>query len=127
MKGWEISPDKIKIYEKMMEDDFIGDPIITSKCSLAGPAEMEKKGVLIASTNGFAWKSKTRVASVVGAAVIGGAWLAGNVSARAVNKWMGWHDVYDIKKKKDHSVIILSKIAKKPRKNDEIVSNKKEK
>jgi len=91
MQGWEISPDRIKIYEKMMENDSIGDPIITSKCLLEGPRIFSKKGVLIASTNGFAWRSKTSVGTVVGAAVIGGALLAG--SAAAVKyEWIRWHD-----------------------------------
>jgi len=31
ISGWEVSPDRIKKYEKMMSTDDVGDPIITSK------------------------------------------------------------------------------------------------
>ena len=29
MEGWEVSPDRVEKYEKMLGQDDVGDPIIT--------------------------------------------------------------------------------------------------
>lgn len=120
MQGWEISPDRIKIYEKMMENDSIGDPIITSKCTFEGRDVFSQKGVLIASTNGYAWRSKSSAGRIVASGVMCGAISAGRAAA-VKSKWMRWHDVADIVPKKDRGVIMIVK----RRENGALVLNKK--
>jgi len=51
MSGWEVSHDRVEKYEKMMGQDDVGDPIITSKCRLG-----KENGFIVASNNGFAWR-----------------------------------------------------------------------
>jgi len=120
MQGWEISPDRIKIYEKMMENDFIGDPIITSKCVIEGIDILSQKGVLIVSTNGYAWRSKSSAGRIVASGIMCGAISAGRAAA-VKSKWMRWHDIADIVPKKDRSVIMIVK----RRENGALVLNKK--
>ncbi len=49
MSGWEVSPDRVDKFEKMLNTDPVGDPIITSKCRLG-----KDNGLLVASNNEFA-------------------------------------------------------------------------
>lgn len=120
MQGWDISLDRIKIYGEMMENDFIGDPIITSKCVLDTVDTLEQKGVLIASTNGYAWRSKRSVGRIIGGGIIGGGLGAGRAAA-VKRKWIRWHDVANIVPKKNGRVIMIMK----RRKNGELVFNRK--
>ena len=51
IEGWEVSPDRLDKFEKMLRTDPIGDPILTTKCMLGGD-----NGFLIVSDNGLAWR-----------------------------------------------------------------------
>jgi len=99
LEGWNVSPDRIKMYEKMIGMDPIGDPILTSKCVLDN-----ENGFLIVSDNGFAWRIKMgmRQASVMRAAMSSGK-----------SKWVRWHDVANITPKKNGQSLVALKIRKK--------------
>ena len=83
-EGWEVPPDRIDKYHKIMALYPIGSPIITSNCWLDST-----KGFLIVSHNGFAWRFK----SSFGASQLG--------ALRTV--WIRWHDVFTINSKKKKS------------------------
>lgn len=99
-EGWEVSRDRIKEFEKMVGQDDVGDPIITSKCRLGGDY-----GFLIASNNGFAWR-------IHGTG--GMKWSAIRMAASAgKSKWVRWYDVADITPKKPGLVLMHVKLRKK--------------
>ncbi len=100
-EGWEVSPDRIKMYEKIMSTDPVGDPIITSKCTLGSD-----NGFLVVSDNGFAWRLKMGYKQVRGGA------LRIGLSA-GKSKWVRWHDVANIIPKKNRVIIAQIKIRKK--------------
>lgn len=107
IKGWELSPDRFDMYEKMMAMDPIGDPIITSKCVLDS-----ENGLLIVSDDGFAWRIKMgfKQAGIIRAAMSSGK-----------SKWVRWHDVANIIPKKNSQVLVELKI----RKNGSLILDKK--
>jgi len=87
MSGWEVSPDRIEKYKKIMSIDDVGDPIITSKCKL-GP----NNGYIVASNNGFAWRIQE-----------GGGF----------SKWVRWHDVDRIDLKREGFILAYIKVREK--------------
>ena len=95
MDGWEVSSDRVEKYEKMMGQDPVGDPIITSKCRLS-----KENGFLVASNNGFAWRIQM-------SAMRGGLYSAGK------SKWVRWHDVDRIDLKKEGVLISYIKVRDK--------------
>jgi len=95
MSGWEVSPDRMEKFEKMMSTDPVGDPIITSKCRIN-----RENGFLIASENGFTWRIQIT-------AMRGSMWSSGK------SKWVRWHDVNRIDLKKEGVLIIYLKIRTK--------------
>ncbi|MFX1275401.1 MAG: hypothetical protein ACFFAH_02920 [Promethearchaeota archaeon] len=99
IEGWEVSPDRIKMFEKMMSTDAVGDPIITSKCVLDN-----ENGFLIVSDDGFAWRIKLgmRQAGAIRAAMASGK-----------SKWVRWYDVANITPKKNGQILVHLKIRKK--------------
>ncbi len=99
MEGWEVSPDRIDMYEKMQSMDAIGEPIITSKCVLD-----KDNGFLVVSDDGFAWRIKMgmRQAGIMRAAMSSGK-----------SKWVRWHDVANITPKKNGQILVHLKIRKK--------------
>ena len=107
LRGWELSPDSVKRYEKMMSTDPIGDPLLTSKCVLD-----KDNGLLIVSDSGFAWRLKPgmRQASVMGAA-----------TGVGKSKWVRWYDVANITPKKVGQSIVELKL----RKNGSLMLDKK--
>ncbi len=86
-QGWEISPDRIKTYDKIMSSDPVGDPTITSKLDLD-----REHGLFIASDNGFAWRIKMGFSS--------------SMMSAGKSKWVRWHDVNDITPKKPGQVLV---------------------
>ncbi|MFX1460611.1 MAG: hypothetical protein ACFFBT_14190 [Promethearchaeota archaeon] len=82
MEGWEVSPDRVEKYEKMMGQDDVGDPIITSKCRLG-----KENGFLVMSDNGFAWRIQITA-------------MRGSMYSAGKSKWVRWHDVNSIQQKK---------------------------
>jgi len=116
IEGWEIPPDRIKTYEKMMEIDDIGDPIITSKCQSGG-----ENGVLIASTNGYAWRIKLSTGRIALGALYGGALGAGAAIAGNYT-WVRWHEIADIIPLKKAGVKVK---LKRYNKNGELLLDKK--
>jgi len=88
MEGWEVSPDRIEKYEKMLGQDDVGDPIITSKCRLS-----KENGFLLVSDNGFAWRIQVT-------------YMRGSLMSMGKSKWVRWHDVNNIQLQKP-GVIIL--------------------
>ncbi|MFX1495122.1 MAG: hypothetical protein ACFFBZ_12625 [Promethearchaeota archaeon] len=88
MEGWEVSPDRVEKYEKMMGQDDVGDPIITSKCRLS-----KENGFLVVTDNGFAWRIQVT-------------YMRGSYMSMGKSKWVRWHDVGHIQQKKP-GVIIL--------------------
>ena len=103
IKGWDVSPDRIDKYEKMMSTDLIGAPIITSKCVLDS-----ENGFLIVSDNGFAWRIKVGASGLF---KIGG--TTRMMATAGKSKWVRWHDVANITYKKDGQVLVELKIRKK--------------
>lgn len=51
INGWDVSPDRIEKYVEMMAQYPLVDPIITSKCRLAGDT-----GFLVVNDYGIAWR-----------------------------------------------------------------------
>lgn len=94
MEGWEVSRDRVEKFQKMLETDPLGDPIITSKCRLG-----KDNGLIIVSNNGFAW----RIQSGYGTAV----WEHGK------SKWVRWHDVDHMMEKKPGLVFLWVKVRDK--------------
>ena len=81
MSGWEVSPDRVEKFEKMLSTDPVGDPIITSKCKLD-----RENGFIVASDNGFAWRIQTGFST--------------SMYSMGKSKWVRWHDVDRIDLKK---------------------------
>ena len=96
MSGWEVSPDRIKKYEKMMSTDDVGDPIITSKCKLSWSGRGMANGYIVVSNNGIAWR------------IQGGSYVTAGKSV-----WVRWFDVSRIDRKKDGFLRVYVKIRKK--------------
>ena len=94
MSGWEVSPDRIEKFEKMLSTDAIGDPIITSKCKLG-----RDNGLLVASNNGFAWRIQMSMSS--------------SMYSSGKSKWVRWHDVSRIDLKKVGILLIYLKVRDK--------------
>lgn len=83
LSGWEVSPDRIDKYNKMMSTDDVGDPIITSKCNLS-----EGSGYLVVSNNGIAWR------------------IYGGHAHSGKSRWVRWYDVGRIDRKRDGFLIV---------------------
>jgi len=98
MEGWELSPDRKKVFEKMMATDPIGDPILISKCQLG-----RQYGTLIVSNNGFAWRLK------------GG--YRTSVYQIGTTKWVRWHDVSRIIPEKPEKGVIKIECFKRKKGN----------
>ena len=94
IEGWEVSPDRIEKYEKILSSDDIGDPIITSKCKLD-----KENGLLVASNNGFAWRIKMGYGT--------------SYMSMGKSKWVRWHDVSRIDNKKDYVILTYIKVRNK--------------
>jgi len=94
ISGWEVSPDRVEKYEKMLSSDDIGDPILTSKCKLKAGMSIEN-GLLIVSNKGFAWRIK--------------AGMNTRMMSMGKSKWIRWHDVGKIEPKKDKVVFVYIK------------------
>jgi len=94
MSGWEVSPDRVEKYEKMLNTDPVGDPIITSKCKLD-----RENGFIVASNNGFAWRIQTGFGT--------------SYMSMGKSKWVRWHDVERIDLKKEGFVLVYLKVRQK--------------
>jgi len=95
LEGWEVSPDRIAKYEKMLSSDpMIGDPLLTSKCKLD-----RENGLLLVSDNGFAWRIQMGFTTGFG--------------STGKSKWIRWHDVADIIPKKNGQILVELKIRKR--------------
>ncbi|KKN27520.1 hypothetical protein LCGC14_0863760 [marine sediment metagenome] len=101
MEGWELSPDRYKIYEKIMSMDPVGDPMIVTKCVLDS-----ERGLLVASDNGFSWRLK--------------AGMGTSMYSRGKSKWVRWYDVANIIPKKKGQVLVELKL----RKNGSLILDK---
>lgn len=77
--GWEVSPDREKQFQAIVETVPIGEPIITSKCKVDGD-----NGFLVAGKNGWAWTGKAGLMKLI----TGDFWSLGK------KKWVRWYDVY---------------------------------
>ncbi|MHA2430108.1 MAG: hypothetical protein ACXACC_03630 [Promethearchaeota archaeon] len=88
MEGWEVSPDRVEKYEKMMGQDDVGDPIITSKCRLS-----KENGFMVMSDNGFAWRIQITA-------------MRGSMYSAGKSKWVRWHDVNNIQLQKPGVIIV---------------------
>ena len=94
MSGWEVSPDRLEKYEKMLGSDPVGDAIITSKCRLG-----KDNGLLIASNTGFAWRIQTGFGT--------------SYMSMGKSKWIRWHDVDRIDLKKEGFILTYIKVRQK--------------
>jgi len=103
LKGWELSPDRKELYDKIIEQDPIEDPILISKCRLG-----KNHGLLVVSDNGFAWALKFSFRSSW--------WDMGKT------KWVRWHDVSRIIPAKPKKGYIKVECYK--RKNGELVTKR---
>ena len=93
-EGWEVSPDRGPMYEKIMSKDPVGDPIITTKTKLD-----RENGFLVVSDNGFAWRIKMGMST--------------SMYSAGKSKWIRWHDVAGMQPKKPGVLIVELKIRKK--------------
>ncbi len=96
MSGWEVSPDRIEKYNKIMSTDDVGDPIITSKCKLSWSGRGMANGYIVVSNNGIAWR------------IQGGSYVTAGKSV-----WVRWFDVSRIDRKSDGFLRVYVKIRKK--------------
>ncbi|MFX1260432.1 MAG: hypothetical protein ACFFAN_21495 [Promethearchaeota archaeon] len=103
MEGWEVSPDRVEKFEKMMGQDDVGDPIITSKCRLS-----KENGFLVVTDNGFAWRIQVT-------------YMRGSYMSMGKSKWVRWHDVSNIQLKKPGVIILWVN----KRKNGALIPGKK--
>ena len=94
MSGWEVSPDRVEKYEKMLGSDPVGDPIITSKCKLD-----KENGFIVASNTGFAWRIQTGFGT--------------SYMSMGKSKWIRWHDVDRIDLKKEGFILTYIKVRQK--------------
>ena len=98
IEGWEVSPDRIDKYEKIVSSDQVGELILTSKCALNSD-----HGFLIVSENGIAWRIKVSAGLVFQM----GAMVAGALSGKS--KWIRWCDVFYIEPKKKGQILVAIK------------------
>lgn len=94
MNGWEVSPDRVEKFEKILSSDPLGDPIITSKCKLG-----KDNGLIVAGNNGFAWRIQ--------------AGMRTSMYSMGKSKWVRWHDVGRIDLKKEGVIFVYIKIREK--------------
>lgn len=88
LKGWELSPDRQGMYDKIMSEDDMGEAVITSKCKLG-----KEHGLLVVSDNGFAWRLKIGFNTPM--------YKAGT------SKFVRWHDVANITAKNAEKGVLL--------------------
>jgi len=105
-EGWEVPPDRREKVEKILRNDEVGDPILTSKCVLV---QQQANGVLVVSNKGIAWREKKSALRVL------------DLSFSTSSKWVRWHDVAFIIPKKAGSIIVEAK----KRKNGVLVIGKR--
>ncbi|TFF84825.1 MAG: hypothetical protein EU518_02140 [Promethearchaeota archaeon] len=77
LDGWELSPDRQGMFDKIMESDPVGEPIITSKLKLD-----KENGLIIVGENGFSWRIK--------------AGFSTPMISMGKSKWVRWGDVDEI-------------------------------
>ena len=94
IEGWEVSPDRVEMLEKILSSDDVGDPVFTSKCKLGAD-----NGLLVASDNGFAWRLKMGMNT--------------SLYSAGKSKWVRWHDVAGFIPKKPGVLITQVKVRKK--------------
>ena len=94
IEGWEVSPDRVEMLEKILASDDVGDPVFTSKCKLGAD-----NGLLVASDNGFAWRLKMGMNT--------------SLYSAGKSKWVRWHDVAGFIPKKPGVLITQVKVRKK--------------
>lgn len=94
MDGWEVSPDRIEKYEKMISQDPVGDPILASKCRLG-----KDNGLLVGATNGFSWRIQ--------------AGMSTSMYSMGKSKWVRWHDVDRIDLRKEGILFVYVKVRQK--------------
>lgn len=94
LDGWEVSSDRVEKFDKMLNEDPVGDPIITSKCRLG-----KDNGLLVACTNGFAWRIQ--------------AGMSTSMYSMGKSKWVRWHDVDRIDLKKEGVLLVYLKVREK--------------
>ncbi|TXT61872.1 MAG: hypothetical protein BAJALOKI1v1_1090010 [Promethearchaeota archaeon] len=94
IEGWEVSPDRKKVLEKMLSTDPIGEPLLVSKCQLQAD-----RGTIIASDNGFSWRIK----------------MTGNTALikAGKSKWVRWYDVNQIINEKPNKGMIKIEMFKR--------------
>lgn len=119
MEGWEVPTNKVKMYDGLMNNVPIGDPIITSPCQRAksGAARSPVNGFLVISENGFAWRNLAVSPGILITVALDGVREATGIK----DKWVRWHDVANIIPKKPGQVQVVLKARKK----GAIVLNKK--
>ena len=110
MQGWEVSPDRLDMFQKMESSDPLGETILTTKCKLD-----KENGFLVVSENGFAWRIKMGFGQYAAKGAIRAAASSGK------SKWVRWCDVADFVPKKAGVVLVFVKI----RKNGELKVDKK--
>lgn len=88
LKGWELSPDRKSMYDKIVSEDDLGETLLTSKCKLG-----REHGLIVVSNNGFAWRLKIGFNTPM--------YKAGT------SKFVRWHDVADIKAKSEDKGVLL--------------------
>jgi len=94
ISGWEVSPDRVEKFEKMLSTDPIGDAVMTSKCILG-----KDNGLLVASNTGFAWRIQAGYGT--------------SMYSMGKSKWVRWHDVDRIDLKKDGFILVYLKVRQK--------------
>ncbi|MFX1478745.1 MAG: hypothetical protein ACFFCI_11505 [Promethearchaeota archaeon] len=93
LEGWEISSDRVDMFQKIMSKDDVGEPVITSKCKLNNDI-----GFMVVSENGFAWRIKVGYRT--------------SYMSMGKSKWVRWHDVAEIIQKKPGVLLVSVKLRK---------------
>jgi len=91
IEGWEISHDRVGMFDKIMATDPVGEPIITTKCRLDEKSGSflvghVGNGLLVVSENGLAWRIR------VGVDITGISYM----TKSGKSKWARWHDIANI-------------------------------
>lgn len=92
--GWEVSPDRVDKFEKMLSSDPVGDAVLVSKCRLG-----KDNGLLVASNNGFAWRIQAGYTT--------------SMYSMGKSKWVRWYDVDRIDLKKEGFLLVYLKVREK--------------
>jgi len=108
LDGWELSPDREGMLDKIMESDPVGEPILTSKCGLD-----RENGLIVVGENGFSWRIK--------------AGFGTSMYSMGKSKWVRWGDVDEIIPAKPEKGVIKIQMYKRDKDGNLVMKGNKPK